>query len=113
MKTPQDWNWEHTQICANDPAVHGQLLPTPQMVKFLTRVQADARCDGMEAAIDIYQAACSVMRNRDNENSWQNLQNAAARWNAASQAANNDRIASNESSSATSGGQGVTNANKP
>lgn len=34
MKTAEDWNWEHTKICANDPAVHGQLLPAPQMVKF-------------------------------------------------------------------------------
>jgi hypothetical protein len=42
MKTPEQWNWEHTQICANDLAVHGQLLPTPQMVKFITRVQTDA-----------------------------------------------------------------------
>lgn len=42
MKTAQDWNWEHTKICANDPAVHGQLLPTPKMVKFLESVQADA-----------------------------------------------------------------------
>ena len=42
MKTSQEWNWEHTNICANDPAVHGQLLPPPQMVNFLKRVQADA-----------------------------------------------------------------------
>lgn len=42
MKTAQEWAWEHTIICANDPAVYGQLLPTPQMVNFLKRVQADA-----------------------------------------------------------------------
>ena len=42
MKTAEEWNWEHTQICANDPAVHGQLLPTPQMVSFIKRVQCDA-----------------------------------------------------------------------
>ena len=42
MRTAEEWNWEHTKICANDPAVHGQLLPTPQMVRFLKSVQADA-----------------------------------------------------------------------
>lgn len=41
MKTAEDWNWEHTQICASDPAVHGHLLPTPQMVRFIKRIQVD------------------------------------------------------------------------
>jgi hypothetical protein len=42
MKTCNEWNEEHTRICANDPAVHGQLLPNPQMIKFIAEVQQDA-----------------------------------------------------------------------
>lgn len=42
MKTAEEWDWYHTNICANNPAVHGQLLPTPQMVEFIKQIQADA-----------------------------------------------------------------------
>lgn len=92
MKTAQDWNWEHTKICANDPAVHGQLLPTPQMVKFITRVQLDAKESGIETGIDLYHAACALMRNQGDKACWHNLQNSAARWEADRQAARNDAI---------------------
>jgi hypothetical protein len=42
IKTASQWNWEYTQICASDPAVHGQLLPNPQNMKFINAIQRDA-----------------------------------------------------------------------
>lgn len=42
LKSASDWNWEYTQVCASDPAVHGQLLPSPQNVKFINAIQRDA-----------------------------------------------------------------------
>lgn len=42
MKSAKEWNWEHTNICANDPAVSGQMLPNPQMLRLIERIQADA-----------------------------------------------------------------------
>ncbi len=42
MKTPDEWHWIHANICFNDPAVHGQMLPAPQHTAFIKRVQDDA-----------------------------------------------------------------------
>lgn len=42
MKTAEDWNWEYTKICANNPSVHGQLLPNPQNIAFIKQIQLDA-----------------------------------------------------------------------
>jgi hypothetical protein len=42
MRTPEEWNLEYGRICFNDPAVHGQMLPAPQMMNFVQRIQADA-----------------------------------------------------------------------
>ncbi len=42
MKTAEEWASEYIGICANDPAVHGQMLPTPQMVVFIKRIQNNA-----------------------------------------------------------------------
>lgn len=42
MKRAEDWNLEYTIICANCPTVHGQLLPNPQNIEFIRRVQNDA-----------------------------------------------------------------------
>ena len=42
MKKAEEWNLEYTTICANDPAVHGQLLPNPQNIAFIKRIQEDA-----------------------------------------------------------------------
>lgn len=61
-------------------------------IKDVLYLQTDAKYDGIEVATDLYQAACALMRNQKDANCWHNLQNAAARWNAANQAANNDRI---------------------
>ena len=53
LKTAGQWNWEYTQICANDPAVHGQLLPNPQNMKFINAIQCDAlRWAGRQIVID-------------------------------------------------------------
>jgi len=60
-------------------------------------LQKDAKCDGIEVATDLYHAACSLMRHQSDKDCWQNLQNAAARWEAERQGANNDRIISNSS----------------
>ncbi len=53
MKTAEEWNWLHTTICANNPAVHGQLLPAPQMVAFIEGVQLEAWKQGMTDAVEI------------------------------------------------------------
>jgi hypothetical protein len=55
MKTKEEWNWEYTKICANDPAVHGQLLPNPQNMAFIKLVQLDAFKAGEEHATKIDQ----------------------------------------------------------
>ena len=51
--TAEEWNAEYTLVCANDPAVHGQLLPNPKNVAFLKRVLADGRNQGMSEAAKI------------------------------------------------------------
>lgn len=48
--TAEQWNEEYRRLCANDPAVHGQLLPNPQNVAFIQRVMDEsAACARREA----------------------------------------------------------------
>lgn len=61
-------------------------------IKDVIELQKDAKCDGIEVATDLYQSACTLMRHQLDADCWQNLQNAVARWEAARQAAHNDRI---------------------
>lgn len=53
MKSASEWNDYHKQICFNDPAVHGQLLPNPQMVEFIKKIQTDAMKEGMRRAAEV------------------------------------------------------------
>ena len=56
--TAEQWNEEYMQICANDPAVHGQLLPNPQNIAFIQRVidaaEAHARREALMIATKAY-----------------------------------------------------------
>lgn len=62
MKTAEEWNYEHTRICMNDPAVHGQLLPAPQMMKFIRRVQIDALRHAAQNVHDMSRGTKSTVR---------------------------------------------------
>jgi hypothetical protein len=53
MKTPEKWNDEYRDLCANNPVVHGQLLPNPQNIAFIQQIQRDAWNAGVEAAVEI------------------------------------------------------------
>jgi len=53
----------------------------------LQAIQAERDC-----AADLYQAACTLMRYKLDAASWINLENAAARWNAAMQFARNTEL---------------------
>ena len=50
MKTAEELNLEYTWICANDPAVHGQLLPNPQNIRFIQSVLLEGMKEGMRRA---------------------------------------------------------------
>lgn len=68
MKTAEQWNEEYRLICANDPAVHGQLLPNPQNIAFLRRVMRDsaagARSEMLMVVARALQATCGVRHRR-------------------------------------------------
>lgn len=85
MKTPTEWADELNRAG----------LSVAHFERMVTQIQCDARCDGMEAATDLCRAAATLMRHQRDADCWHNLQNALARLDAARQAANNDRIASN------------------
>jgi hypothetical protein len=53
----------------------------------------------IDAAGELYQAACTLMRYQRDKNCWHNLQNAAARFDAARQYAHNAQLAANADSS--------------
>jgi hypothetical protein len=53
----------------------------------LGAIQAERDC-----AAELYQAACTLMRYQSDKYCWNNLQNAAARWNAAMQFARNTEL---------------------
>lgn len=59
MKTLEELNWIHTCMCANDPAVHGQLLPAPKMMAFIELVQKDASLSAYEKGIRDAAEKCS------------------------------------------------------
>lgn len=73
MKTADYWNTVYTGICVNDPAVSGQLLPSPQNIEFIRQVQLDAiashqaslkslldRWEAQSTELQFHSANCSV-----------------------------------------------------
>lgn len=47
----EEWNYEYMRICANDPAVSGQLLPNLQNIAFIQRVMDDAAAHARREAL--------------------------------------------------------------
>jgi hypothetical protein len=79
MKSASEWNDYHKQICFNDPAVHGQLLPNPQMVEFIQQIQLDAMKEGARRAATICQGD-SIAVPCDNEQCEIAILSAAGQW---------------------------------
>lgn len=71
---------------------HGFTFNDKITIADVLELQSDAKCEGIEAGEDLYQAARMVMLYKKDKTCWHNLENAVNRFDAARQAAHNDAI---------------------